>query len=77
MTWFIAYMLIGLAITILFVSSSYFRDGMKDAIQANGIEEGLYLTVIVACGIISMVVLWPMNIICFIMGFIGELTEDK
>lgn len=77
MTWFIAYMLIGLAITILFVSSSYFRDVMEDAIQANGIEGEWNITIAVACGIILMVATWPINIICFITGFIEALIRDE
>ena len=77
MTWFIAYMLIGLATTILLVSSSCVRDEMKDTIQASGIEEGWRITVTVALAIINMVVLWPIYIICFIQGCIEGLTENK
>lgn len=77
MTWFIAYMLIGLAITILFVSSSCFRDVIKDTIQANGIEGVWNITMTVAGGIILMTVTWPINIICFITGFIEALIGDE
>ena len=77
MTWFIAYMLIGLAITILFVSSSCFRDVIEDAIQANGIEGVWNITMAVACGMIFLVAAWPISIIWFIKGFIEAFIEDK
>lgn len=77
MTWFIAYMLIGLAITILCVSSSCFRDEIEYVIQASGLEGVWSITMTLACGMILMVVTWPINIICFIRGLIEALIEDK
>lgn len=73
MTWFIVYMLIGLAITILFVSSNCFREEYEKAIQAKGIEGVWDITMAAAFGMIFLVVAWPISIIWFIKGFI----EDK
>lgn len=77
MTWIIAYMLIGLAITILFVSSSCFRESYEKALQDDGIEGVWDIAMAVACGMIFLVVTWPISIIWFIKGFIEASIEDK
>ena len=73
MTWFIAYILIGLAIAILLVSSSCFLGEAKDIIQDYGFDGILYLTI--AAG--GFFIMWPIAAIWFIKVFIEAFIEDK
>ena len=71
MIWFIVYILIGLAIAILMVSSGCFQGEAKDSIQDYGFEGILCLTI--AAG--GFFLMWPMAIIWFIKGFIKGFIE--
>lgn len=78
MIWFIAYILIGLAIATLLFSPSYIQGRIKDILQADGFEEWLRI-LIVGLAVAYKAVTWPIDLIriigAIIVVVIVELTE--
>ena len=78
MTWFTAYILIGLAIATLLFNNSYIQGRIKDILQADGFEEWLRI-LIVALAVAYKAVTWPIDLIriigAIIVVVIVELTE--
>lgn len=77
MSYFIAYMLIGLAISVWSISGADAQNRFEETLQLFGIEEVWLAVVALALSIVFNALLWPISLAVFISDFIKWITENK